>query len=64
MQLLQKTINSIGNLNKGVMDKAQERLDSLLKPPGSLGKLEKIAKQLAGITGKINNHVDNNYCIR
>jgi nicotinate-nucleotide--dimethylbenzimidazole phosphoribosyltransferase len=40
------------------MEKAQERLDFLLKPAGSLGKLEDIARQLAGITGKINNSID------
>lgn len=31
---------------------AQERLDSLAKLPGSLGKLEELAVRLAGITGK------------
>lgn len=31
---------------------AQRRLDSLAKVPGSLGKLEELAIQLAGITGK------------
>lgn len=36
------------------MERAQERLDSLTKPPGSLGKLEEIAKQVVGITGKEN----------
>ena len=34
------------------MDKAQARLDSLVKPPGSLGELEDIAKKLAGICGQ------------
>jgi len=35
------------------MKKAQERLDNLTKPQGSLGKLEGLAKQVVGITGKI-----------
>ena len=32
------------------MGKAQVRLDSLIKPPGSLGVLEQLAVQMAGIT--------------
>ncbi len=57
MDKLNKTIESIGSLHEDVMDKAQERLNNLLKPPGSLGKLESIAKQLSGITGEIFNRV-------
>ena len=34
------------------MTLARARLDSLTKPPGSLGRLEEIAIQLAGITGR------------
>ena len=34
------------------MTLARARLDSLTKPPGSLGRLEEIAIQLAGITGQ------------
>ncbi|MFK7695653.1 nicotinate-nucleotide--dimethylbenzimidazole phosphoribosyltransferase [Paenibacillus sp. HJGM_3] len=32
---------------------AGERLDQLTKPPGSLGRLEEIARQVAGITGTL-----------
>ena len=39
--------------NRTVMDAAQYRLDNLAKPIHSLGFLEHIAVQLAGITGKI-----------
>lgn len=38
-------------LDKSAMDKAQRRLDRLTKPQGSLGRLELLAKQVAGITG-------------
>lgn len=55
MSLLQKTIYSIGPINQQVMDEAQKRLDYILKPQGSLGKLEDIARQTAGITGKVQN---------
>ena len=50
---LQKYIKSIKNPDADAMAKAQARLDSLAKPPGSLGKLEDIAVKLAGISGKI-----------
>jgi len=36
------------------MKRAQERLNALTKPRGSLGKLEEIAKLIVGITGKEN----------
>ncbi|GAB6273216.1 MAG: nicotinate-nucleotide--dimethylbenzimidazole phosphoribosyltransferase [Peptococcaceae bacterium] len=50
--LLEKTLNEIGGLDEEAMKLAQRRLDSLIKPPGSLGRLEEIAVQLAGITGQ------------
>lgn len=49
--LLEKTINEIGTLFPEPMAEAQKRLDSLIKPPGSLGRLEEMAVRLAGITG-------------
>lgn len=49
--LLAQTIAAVGELEQGVMEKARARVDSLLKPPGSLGRLEELAVQLAGITG-------------
>ncbi|OHD10407.1 MAG: nicotinate-nucleotide--dimethylbenzimidazole phosphoribosyltransferase [Spirochaetes bacterium GWC1_27_15] len=58
MSLLQKTVDSIGDLNQNALEEAQKRLDFLLKPQGSLGKLEDIAKKLAGISGNVFNNVD------
>jgi nicotinate-nucleotide--dimethylbenzimidazole phosphoribosyltransferase len=56
MSLLQRTIESIKPLDKQAMAEAQKRLDYLLKPQGSLGRLEEIALQMAGITGKVLNN--------
>jgi len=49
--LLGKTIKEINGLDNVAMEQAQKRLDSLIKPPGSLGILEEMAVRLAGITG-------------
>ncbi len=49
--LLQETVQRIGGFDGAAMDKARERMDNLIKPPGSLGELERIAVRMAGITG-------------
>ncbi len=49
MKLLQETIDSIKEVDKKYMQEAKSRLDSLFKPIGSLGALENICIQLAGI---------------
>ncbi len=56
---LENIINNIEHIDFKSYEKAQERLDSLAKPLGSLGKLEDIAKKIAGITGKVNNSIKN-----
>jgi nicotinate-nucleotide--dimethylbenzimidazole phosphoribosyltransferase len=58
MSLLQQTIQSVQPLNHAAMIEAADRLNFLLKPQGSLGKLEEIAMQMAGITGKVINNPD------
>jgi nicotinate-nucleotide--dimethylbenzimidazole phosphoribosyltransferase len=50
LTLLKETINKIESLDVETMDKARERVNSLIKPPGSLGGLEELLIQLAGIT--------------
>lgn len=40
-------------LNAALMDQAQARLDRLTKPVGSLGRLEELARQVVGVTGRI-----------
>jgi nicotinate-nucleotide--dimethylbenzimidazole phosphoribosyltransferase len=42
-------------LDKKVMEITTARIDKLIKPIGSLGKLEDLAIQLAGITGSVQN---------
>ena len=51
-QLIIKTIESIKILDKKAMTAAQARQDSLAKPQGSLGRLEELSVQIAGIQGR------------
>ncbi|NDL63168.1 nicotinate-nucleotide--dimethylbenzimidazole phosphoribosyltransferase [Acerihabitans arboris] len=51
MKTLQQVIDAIRPLDEQAMARAEQRLDGLLKPPGSLGRLETLAVQLAGIMG-------------
>ena len=48
---LNTILENIAPLDEIAMEKAQERLNHLTKPPESLGALEAIAKKIAGITG-------------
>jgi len=50
--LLANTIKMIKPLDKGAMAEARSRQDQLAKPQGSLGRLEELSIQLAGIQGK------------
>jgi nicotinate-nucleotide--dimethylbenzimidazole phosphoribosyltransferase len=50
-ELVARTIAAIGALDESAMAAARERQLQLTKPPGSLGRLEELAIQLAGVTG-------------
>lgn len=50
MMNLQNAIDRIGPLDAAAMERAQKRWDSIAKPLGSLGLLEKALIQIAGIT--------------
>ncbi len=52
MTTLSETIDRITPLDEDAMAQARERQDTLTKPPGSLGRLEELSVQLAGIQGK------------
>jgi nicotinate-nucleotide--dimethylbenzimidazole phosphoribosyltransferase len=52
MQKLLDRIASVTPLDKGAMEAARTRQQELTKPAGSLGRLEDIAIQIAGITGQ------------
>lgn len=51
MQTLATILAAIAPLNRDAMTKAQHHIDGLLKPQGSLGRLESLAVQLAGMPG-------------
>jgi nicotinate-nucleotide--dimethylbenzimidazole phosphoribosyltransferase len=46
---LTRVVAAIRPLDPGALDRAQARLDDLTKPPGSLGRLEEVARRLAAI---------------
>jgi nicotinate-nucleotide--dimethylbenzimidazole phosphoribosyltransferase len=54
MHKIKETIKNITAIDTRLMDSAQERLNNLTKPLGSLGRLEELAKLIVGITGKVN----------
>ncbi|MBI5555289.1 MAG: nicotinate-nucleotide--dimethylbenzimidazole phosphoribosyltransferase [Elusimicrobia bacterium] len=45
-------MSNIDEPDYSLMHRAQQKLDHLTKPPGSLGRLEELAKQVVGITRK------------
>ena len=55
--------NAILPLDAAAMATARERQAQLAKPPGSLGRLEDLSVQLAGITGKIHNQIEKKYLL-
>ena len=54
---------SIAPLDQAAMDAARERQAQLAKPPGSLGRLEELSIQLAGITGRVYNRIDRSHLL-
>lgn len=52
MSVLEEALLKIGDLDKEVMEKVQSGLDTFIMPPGSLGRIEHMVKQYAGIVGE------------
>lgn len=59
MDKIQQVITEIKDVDSRLMNSAQQRLDFLTKPQGSLGRLEELAKIIVGICGKENPLLDN-----
>ena len=56
-------INAIRPLDESAMEEARRRQAQLAKPPGSLGRLEDLSIQLAGITGKVHNKLEKKHLL-
>ena len=50
-------------LDNIAMEKARQRQAELAKPPGSLGRLEDLSVQLAGITGSVHNKMERKHLL-
>lgn len=63
MKRIKDIVEKIKDLDFGLMEKAQVRLDNLTKPKGSLGRLEELAKQIVGIKGKLSPKMEKKFII-
>ncbi|MBP3477942.1 MAG: nicotinate-nucleotide--dimethylbenzimidazole phosphoribosyltransferase [Oscillospiraceae bacterium] len=59
----QDYISSVSPLDDAAMAAARQRQAQLAKPPGSLGRLEDLSVQLAGITGKVHNRIEKKHLL-
>ena len=50
-------------LDEAAMMQARQRQAQLAKPPGSLGRLEELSVQLAGITGRVYNKIEKKHLL-
>ena len=60
---LSEIIRQVTLLDETAMTAARERQAQLAKPPGSLGRLEELSVQLAGITGKVHNRIEKKHLL-
>ena len=57
MQEIKEVLERIAPPDEAAMAAARRRQAQLAKPPGSLGRLEALSVQLAGITGRVHNEI-------
>ena len=60
---LNKLLSAVSPLDDAAREKARERQAQLAKPPGSLGRLEDLSVQLAGITGRVHNKMEKTHLL-
>lgn len=60
---LQTWLDAVSPLDEAAMNAARQRQAQLAKPPGSLGRLEDLSIQLAGITGKVHNKIEKKHLL-
>ena len=56
-------LDLVSPLDEAAMAAARERQAQLAKPPGSLGRLEDLSIQLAGISGQVHNHLNKKHLL-
>ena len=56
-EILNDLLRTVAGLDLAAMQEAERRQAQLAKPPGSLGRLEEVSVQLAGITGQVQNQI-------
>jgi len=61
--ILDYIISTVSEPDKNVMDEARKYQEKLAKPPGSLGRLEELSIQLAGITGRVHNKLNKKHLL-
>ena len=60
---LEQLLKTISAPDGSAMALARQRQAQLAKPPGSLGRLEELSIQLAGITGKLHNRIQRKHLL-
>ena len=59
MKRVNEVTKRICKIDPAIIRQAQNKLDNLAKPLGSLGRLEELAKQICGITGNLEPSLNN-----
>ncbi len=60
---LNEVMKAVRPLDEAAMAAARKRQAQLAKPPGSLGRLEDLSVQMAGITGNVHNKIEKKHLL-